>query len=123
MEMHRCTWVTADRSSFFNARANEPNLLRSSTMSSIQELLNRLDGDQWRTAHAFSPDIKTACEVLLNPFARDDERKKAIRGWLTKNQPCAFGQIAAKSDLLFISIVDERLLSRGDAAVKEKLKL
>lgn len=92
-------------------------------MSSTHELLSRLEGDQWRATHAFSADIKTVCEVLLNPFARDDERKTAVRGWLTKNQPCVFGQVAAKSNLLFISIVDEQLLSRGDEAVKEKLKL
>ncbi|HEY3852963.1 MAG TPA: hypothetical protein VGO67_01060 [Verrucomicrobiae bacterium] len=92
-------------------------------MASIQEHLSRLEGDQWRLAHPFSEDIKTACDVLLNPFARDDERKRAVRGWLTKNQPCVFGQVAAKSDLLFISIVDEQLISQGDEVVREKLKL
>lgn len=45
----------------------------------------------------------------------------AIRGWLTKFQPCVFGQAAAKADRLFISIVDEELLSAGDSAVREKL--
>lgn len=92
-------------------------------MASIQELLSRLEGDPWRPAHPFPTDIRTACEVLLNPYARDDERRIAIRGWLTKNQPCVFGQAAAKSDNLFISIIDEELLFRGDDAVKEKLKL
>jgi hypothetical protein len=89
---------------------------------SLTQLLDRLEGDSFRTKVPFSTDIKTACEVLLNPFARDDERKVAIRGWVAKNQPCVFGQVAAQGDRLFISVIDDDLLGKGDLAVMEKLQ-
>lgn len=91
-------------------------------MPTLVELLGNVEGDQWRSKHLFSADIRTTCEVLLNPFVRDDERKMAIRGWLVKNQPCVFGQVAAQTDRLFISVIDEQMLSRGDEAVRTKLK-
>lgn len=91
-------------------------------MATIRKLLRRLEDDPWRREHPFSADINTACDVLLNPYARDDERRIAICGWLAKFQPCVFGQVAAKSNRLFISIVDEKLLDQGDKAVKEKLQ-
>jgi hypothetical protein len=94
-------------------------------MPTISQILGRLEGDQWRADHPFSQDMEVACNVLLNPYSRDDERKIAIRGWLVGkgNQPCVFGQAAARGDKLFISCVDERLLARGDDVVREKLKL
>jgi hypothetical protein len=92
-------------------------------MSQINDLLGALDNDEWRNANPFSPDITTACDVLLNPYSRLDERRRVIRGWLVKHQPCVFGQAAAKTDRLFISIIDDELLSRGDDAVREKLQL
>jgi hypothetical protein len=92
-------------------------------MPTIRELLNVIDGDPWRSANLFSPDIVTACNVLLNPYSRGDERDVAIRGWLTKNQPCVFGKTAAKSDRIFISIIDDELLKQGDEVVKEQLLL
>jgi hypothetical protein len=91
-------------------------------MPNVNQLLNRLGGDTWRNSHPFSPDINMACEVLLNPYAREDERKTAIRAWLTKFQPCVFGQVAAQGDRLFMSVIDENLLKRGDKAIREKLR-
>jgi hypothetical protein len=98
-------------------------LRQNGSMPTAKQLLRRLEGDPWRKNNPFSDDIKTACEVLIDPFARDDERKEAIRGWLAKFQPCVFGQVAARSDRLFISILDEDLLSLGDQAIREKLTL
>lgn len=91
-------------------------------MDSISTLLSRIERDPWRSKNPFSAETVTACEVLLNPFARDDERKEAIRGWLAKYQPCVFGQVAARGDRLFISIIDEALIQAGDAAIREKLR-
>lgn len=89
----------------------------------IRKLLQSLEGDPWRTNNPFPSEIITACEVLLNPYARDDERKLAIRGWLAKHQPCVFGQAAAKADRIHIAIVDEALLNEGDDAIRERLSL
>jgi len=90
-------------------------------MASTQELLKSLDADTWRQSNPFPQDIKVACEVLLNPYSRYDERCVAISGWLAKHQPCVFGQVAARTDGLFISIIDERDIARGDEFLREKL--
>lgn len=90
---------------------------------SFRDELKRLDGDEWRKSNPFSPEITTVCEVLHNPYARDDERKLALRGWLAKHQPCVFGQVAAKADKQYIIVIDEALIDQGDEAVKAKLLL
>ena len=86
-------------------------------------MLDGLDGDEWRKDNPFSPEITVASEVLLNPYARDDERNLAIKAWLFKHQPCVFGQAAAKADNLYITVITEAMISEGDDAVREKLAL
>ena len=89
----------------------------------IRRYLQALAGDLWRTGNPFSSEIITACDILLNPYSRDDERKLAIKAWLAKHQPCVFGQVAAKADRLHIAIVNEDLLNGGDNAIRERLAL
>ena len=73
---------------------------------SLQTLFATLDGDLWRKENPFSPEITTVSEVLLHPYAREDERQFAIKAWLQKHQPCVFGQVAAKRDELYIAVVN-----------------
>jgi hypothetical protein len=87
----------------------------------LELLLDSLSGDRRRIDQGFSDDIKVACEVLLNPFASTEQSKEAIYAWLSKFQPCLFGRIAAKDRKIFISLVDENLIKKGDDAVKAKI--
>jgi len=90
---------------------------------SLSNLLARLDVDDWRKDNAFSSEIAVASEIILHPFARDDERQLAIKAWLAKHQPCVFGQVAAKGDGLYIAIITEALIAEGEDAVRERLAL
>jgi hypothetical protein len=90
---------------------------------SLATLLDRLDGDDWRKGTPFSPEISTVSEVLLHPYARDDERQFAIKAWLLKHQPCVFGQAAAKADSLYIAVITQAVIAGGDDAVRERLAL
>jgi hypothetical protein len=90
---------------------------------SLANLLARLDGDDWRKQNPFSVEVSIASEVLLNPYARDDERKLAIKAWVAKHQPCVFGQAAARADRLYVAIITEAKIAEGDDAVREQLKL
>jgi hypothetical protein len=90
---------------------------------SLTKLLEGLDGDGWRKENPFSPEVATVAEVLFHPYARDDERQLAIRGWFARHQPCVFGQVAAKADSLYIAIITDSLLKEGEDAVRERLKL
>lgn len=89
----------------------------------LSALLERLDGDVWREQNPFSPEISTTSAVLLHPYARDDERRTAIKAWLVKHQPCVFGQAAAKADNLYIAVITEAVIAQGDDAVRERLAL
>jgi hypothetical protein len=89
----------------------------------LADLLSRLDGDEWRKENPFSPDISTASEVLLHPYARDDEQQLAAKGWISKFQPCVFGQVAAKADSLYIAVITDADIAEGDAALRERLDL
>ena len=89
----------------------------------LATLLATLDGDDWRKENPFSPEISTVSEILLHPYARDDERQFAIKAWLLKHQPCVFGQAAAKADSLYIAIITEAVIAEGDDAIREHLEL
>jgi hypothetical protein len=65
----------------------------------------------------------TASEVLLHPYARSDERQFAIKAWLSKHQPCVFGQVAAKADSLYMAIITDTDISEGDVSLRERLSL
>jgi hypothetical protein len=90
---------------------------------SLSALMGKLDGDEWRKTNPFSPEISAAADVILHPYAYDDERKIAIKAWVAKHQPCVFGQAAAKADNLYIAIVTEALMVEGEEAVRTHLKL
>jgi hypothetical protein len=89
----------------------------------LAELLNRLDGDEWRKQNAFSSDISISSEVLLHPYARDDEQQLAAKAWISKFQPCVFGQVAARANSLYIAVVTDADMSEGDDALRERLDL
>jgi len=89
----------------------------------LSELLARLDGDEWRKQNPFSSDISIASEVLLHPYAREDEQQLAAKAWISKFQPCVFGQVAAKADTLYIAIITDADMTEGDDALRERLAL
>jgi hypothetical protein len=89
---------------------------------SVFDLLDTLSGDEWRKTNDFSTDFYEVGKVLLNPYARVDEKKSAIRCWLAKYQPCVFGRLAAKTDRLRIVILEERDLQDSDENLQERLK-
>jgi|SRR5271165_1080981 len=79
------------------------------------DLLESLSGDDRRKANDFSPDFYEACKVILNPYARDDEKELALRAWLFKYQPCVFGRLAANADRLYIVVLDDSDLQSDES--------
>lgn len=47
-------------------------------MSSVRELLARLNGDPWRIKHPFSEDILQANALLHNTAATEDEMAECL---------------------------------------------
>jgi len=89
-------------------------------MASLRELADRLTLDEWRQRNKFSDDVAGTQRAL---FASDDagERAAHLNDWLSKNQPCLFGKIAAKHGLMRYCILTEADLA-DDRHVQERIQ-
>lgn len=73
----------------------------------IEELFSALRPDNWRRELGFSEDISAINDIVFNDEADDDEIIEIIKNWLQRNQPCLFGRIAARLDLITFCILRE----------------
>jgi hypothetical protein len=90
-------------------------------MSTLASHLNALVPDKWRNDHPFSADLKT-CNDEIFASSSAEATSRALEEWLAKNQPCLFGRIAAKRDLLSFCILTEADIRRGDDAVRDAVQ-
>jgi hypothetical protein len=81
-------------------------------MSTVNELLTRLQGDELRKTRKFSDDIRDANELLHNPAAFDDEMADCMRTWCHTQQPCQFGILAAQQNRIHFSFLTHEAISR-----------
>ncbi len=89
-------------------------------MSDLRSYLDRLTPDTWRESHPFSADLELASERLWKAVSIE-ERQGILAEWILKNQPCLFGSIAAKNDLLRFCILDESDVVQGDQHLSDRI--
>jgi hypothetical protein len=89
---------------------------------SLRDELAKLEPDPWRASVGFSPDIIDAHRVLFGDGAKSDAKVIALNEWLQEYQPCLFGRIAAKRDLISFCIIDEADLRTSDEYVRDKIQ-
>ena len=77
--------------------------------------------DSWRTEVGFSPNVQRSLNETLAPGASDQVVKRTLADWLGANQPCLFGRIAAKQDLVEYCILREDDLRASDELVHDKI--
>lgn len=87
----------------------------------------RLHGrsDAMRAKTPFSEDIEATNAVLFNPKYSKRTKVRAYRKWLEQNQPCVFGRIAAKSQNVFICLLEEHeilAMKAGDGDLHDTLQ-
>ena len=63
----------------------------------LRNAFERLTTDSWRSHVGFSPEIVETQELL---FARSADPSGLLSAWLQKYQPCLFGRVAAKQNLI-----------------------
>jgi hypothetical protein len=81
--------------------------------------------DRFRQTHAFSEDIESTHAILFNPRYDKWRKLKAYRKWIAAGQPCLFGKAAAKTDSVFICILEEHeilRMRRGDDDLRETIQ-
>jgi hypothetical protein len=87
---------------------------------SIADIVSELSADPWRTQRAFDAEFAVANEKLFGASA--DDAASVLREWLSRHQPCLFGRIAAKRDLLTFCILDEEDLTKRDDQIRDKIQ-
>ena len=60
--------------------------------------------------------------MLFDPDSTSAEREAALAAWLGESQPCLFGRIAARKNLLSYCILSEQDLQLSDAAIRDKIQ-
>jgi hypothetical protein len=88
----------------------------------ISTLIQQLTEDPWRAQVGFSHEIESSLELILNPSTPDAVVVQTLGEWLSKNQPCLFGRIAAKKGLLSYCLISEDDLADSDEAIAQKIQ-
>ena len=84
-------------------------------------LFDKLEVDPIRTEIGFSDDIAPANAALLAATS-DIDAIAAARDWLGNHQPCLFGRMAAKADLISFCILREADLCGDRVALRDKIQ-
>lgn len=88
----------------------------------VRTLLSALGPDPWRRSTPFSEDIAAIHAAVFAPEPEPARAAAAIRSWLERRQPCLFGRIAAKYDLLSFCLLTEEDLKGPDEAIRDKIQ-
>lgn len=88
----------------------------------IADLYAQVRLDSWRNEVGFSYEIEEFNNILFESI-KDEGRVMAILAeWLQKYQPCLFGRIAAKANLLSFCILTENDLCSDDSHIQNKIQ-
>src|SRR5580658_2314971 len=89
--------------------------------TSLTKLYNRLTSDPWRLEHGFSADIADFNTNIL-AASTDAERAVVLGSWLERFQPCLFGRVAAKKDLITYCFITEDDIHKTDEFISDKIQ-
>lgn len=87
----------------------------------FQKLFGLLQEDSWRTQTPFTTDVAQTAEALY--ASQDDESAvRILRDWLARYQPCLFGRMAAKADLIQFCILRESDVLGDSVRLRDKIQ-
>lgn len=89
-------------------------------MDTVSSLLSALVEDPWRATVGFSDDVRLANDAMLQSDGA--QAVPALQAWLQRYQPCLFGRLAAKYELLSYCVLTERDLLEPDAIIQKKIQ-
>jgi hypothetical protein len=90
--------------------------------STISDLIDRLVPDPWRTEVGFSNEIEETHRTLFDPNVSLSDHQTVINNWIANYQPCLFGKLAARLNLLSYCILTEKDLSGSEESLREKIQ-
>ena len=87
----------------------------------IAALMERLQGDEWRTRKGFSPEIQAVIDTTLGSSTQKDI-ESAFTGWIRAHQPCLFGRIAAKQKAITYCLISEEMLCSDEIELRNHIQ-
>lgn len=88
----------------------------------VAELMAKLTTDPFRAATSFSLDLAAANKSIFEAGEATDAVCSVLREWLQKNQPCLFGRIAARQELITYCVLTENDLRQSDESICAKIQ-
>jgi hypothetical protein len=88
----------------------------------VRELVSELETDDWRQETPFSHDVAECHAVVLSDSTSVRQKTDALCEWLSKHQPCLFGQMEAKRRRLDFCVLTEKDLAQSDDHIRCKIQ-
>jgi hypothetical protein len=90
-------------------------------LAQLQQLLDTLEPDPARDSIGWSHEFETA-QVALLAAPDDVVRAKILSDWLGSHQPCLFGKIAARAELIEFCFLTSEDLEDSDLHIEAKIQ-
>jgi hypothetical protein len=88
----------------------------------IASLFSKIQTDPWRKESGFSDDLANANDDIRDAGNNAEKVIEVLLNWLQKYQPCLFGRLAAKLNLLSFCILNEEDLKGDDENIQNKIQ-
>jgi hypothetical protein len=87
----------------------------------LTDLISKLTRDPWRRQRGFDAELDEASRQIFEASS-EEESAAILSAWLARHQPCLFGRIAAKNELLSFCILTEQDLTQDDAHIRSRIQ-
>ena len=87
----------------------------------ISRLYDNLKIDEARRTLGFSAELLAVTETMLSA-ATKDVSASALNGWIQRFQPCLFGRLAARFNMIHYCILTEQDLLRSDEEISSLIQ-
>jgi hypothetical protein len=85
----------------------------------LLKLLNEIKVDSWRQEVGFSVDMGPVLDMVLSTELSDELVIGHLNEWIARHQPCLFGRIAAKNNLISYCLLRENDLASDEIAERK----
>ena len=91
-------------------------------MTSMSELTRELIDDPLRRDLGFTPEMAEANEAIWAAGDNDKQIEEILNDWIYYHQPCLFGKIASKLNLISYCVLTPHDLHQSDDHIFQKLQ-
>jgi hypothetical protein len=88
----------------------------------ISDLFSKIQPDPWRKDVGFSKDLEETHQNLSEAGNNEEKIIEALSKWLQRYQPCLFGRLAARLNMLSYCILTEDDLRGDDETIQDTIQ-